>query len=439
MQFAKLKREEFLTWVAGEVVPIGRQWDSDSAPGKGEVAVVGQMNLNDRTHRPLLVVRNEEELQEFFAFVSTYVSTYVPFSAFFRVLSLSEFQEPKKGIPSSIERLKRALVGVVLCDALLDSSRDLSKVHVARCLVSESYAMAKVIIDGKPAHPSRVSQRWRLANRMIRGERRERDDDERLPLWEAIFCAVDAYEGKENFLTTRTLSPHVRDFLRKGSTEALWEAVRLLAPEIGDIQSDMSGPREKRARAFTSAIRSEELMRRGLIGDFVVGYLGVLLAGGAFEYATLMTGLKAIYPTSSLWFGFISGAIETSDVLTAGSTLGRHVLRELDDQSELVASPDYDISYAELWVLGRAAKSVPDIRSKSSDLIKVELFPGTSCYFAVAGAAESSTPKPDDLSKETLIEARRLVARLQRLLHDDLPPAPRDDLFSAPIRRRGRT
>src|SRR5882757_2287918 len=86
---AELTRDEFLGWMSGD---RGTQLDQFPASSRtsreeGGVTLLWDKSEAGNQGQPLIAVPGDE-LRDFFAFVATYVTTFRPYSAFFRIVPI---------------------------------------------------------------------------------------------------------------------------------------------------------------------------------------------------------------------------------------------------------------------------------------------------------------------------------------------------------------
>lgn len=425
MQMRKLERADFLAWLGGAKVG-GLYTHKSLSLVRGEVAVV-EGHFRQGT---LVVVADDEEAIDFFAFVGTYVSTYYPFSAFFRVLTLLEFERTPSMDAIADNALRRAFTGAVICDSLqtVPSAR-IQDVELADVLASEAFSLARAMMSANFSSVEEFSERWHHAASLVA---KIKQPSKRVGL-NSFWYAIESVISSTKRDSPRGVSPlfqrAVLEILRhrKASNE-VWDAFLRLSPSLEQYRADMDGPREKRARAFTNVAQSKNLQGIGEEGDLCVAFLGALLGGASFEYAGLFSGLKVAYPSAALWFGFICGAFEESDVLTAGRSLGRHLSKRLDEHNELSTSPSCDIAFGELRVFARSRNGIAALPTRTAGVVTVELIPGVCAHFA---RGTSSLPMDDQNVYSRLSEVRRLVQQLQRVVTDERVSEPKD-LFSPP-------
>lgn len=92
---ASLSREEFIDWLGRGFTPTPKELTASHLAKSiepGGLALLWENKpdpASPDSPQPVIAVPGRE-MREFFAFVGTYVSTYQPFSAFFRVVPLED-------------------------------------------------------------------------------------------------------------------------------------------------------------------------------------------------------------------------------------------------------------------------------------------------------------------------------------------------------------
>lgn len=408
-----IDRQELLTWL-GRGAPVEKLTTEGSAPKHGEILLLRAVG-HDKD-RPIVIVADENELADLLAFVSTYVSTFSPFSKFFRVMTHRDWRGggTTKSVNSTIQR---ALTGSVICDSIpLSSDRTIDGVSVQDCLFSESFCMAKAFDAARNHDRSAVIERWTFCSRFLSRSNLQVNSTS-LDFWRLIDAALGSNRLKVGS-TQKTIATIILKLIDTGEfNDRVWREILVAYPFLEDVRDSMHGPRETRARAFSTIVRSDAVTGLGAQGDFVVGLLGTLLAGAQVEYSNLIDGLRPMFPNAPKWFGFITGCVHESDVLTAGRSLGRHILSELSRAEEFGEAILADISFEELRLAWGHKRGTSAFRAKNADTIAVSLFPDLTVAFK---RAEDLPKRVSDagMSEEQLLEARHLARRLGVLLDE---------------------
>jgi hypothetical protein len=156
----KLSREEFLTWMGGdhEIVLNDHRRTSKPSHEQGTITLLwDESEVNDAL-QPLIVVP-ADDLRDFFAFVGTYITTFRPYTAFFRVVSteviptLEQLQRPDRDV---VERIARVVAGSAMSEVYLSSGGrpPADTAHLSTLTATLSASLGKRSLQVVPVHPS---------------------------------------------------------------------------------------------------------------------------------------------------------------------------------------------------------------------------------------------------------------------------------------------
>lgn len=342
---ARLSREEFLGWLSKSFYPsIRTAPDGQERLGSDEVLFVWQEKPTatqiDQSN-PVLAVRSDS-LREFFAFTGTYVSTYQPFSAFFRVV-------PTELLPTFLSKrpspdLPNKLLGVVIAEARIQSGERgprPSQISIQAGLATISAAVVNALMTGLDRQLIfKVMKNW-LDTRSLLSLERTRLAAERIgQFWNIVSSAFGSLPLEEAALdrSDRLIVRFISDVMAipEDHDPPLWP--RLIEGSLPDhnVLSRMRDSREDRVRAMDaafSAIRAAKDVDIE-IKEVALGYLASRVAQGAMSYLDLLQPMEAEFPMSSLWFGFFCSLRNDTDVLTVGDCLGRRIVRHLSKGNE---------------------------------------------------------------------------------------------------------
>ena len=171
---ATLSREQFIGWLGGSFAPKPDPLHPNaSLPrlAKEEILLLWQDTGMDGDLKPIIVVR-DQDLQNFFAFTATYVSTFVPFTAFFRVVSLEFVPSMLKATVSGTgSKFPVELVGVAIAEAGMqigERAKTVSDISVLAGHATLSNAMLAALRSGyEPAVVSQIALNWGRARHFL--------------------------------------------------------------------------------------------------------------------------------------------------------------------------------------------------------------------------------------------------------------------------------
>lgn len=425
-----LTREQFVSYLGNKPFKNEPVFGFQK-PKKGGVVVLHEDGALDRV--PVVVVP-ANEMRDFYAFATTYVGTFFPFSAFFRVLP-TEVAEllSFEGSAPPIE-LARSVIGMVLGEAFVQvGGRRLDDISLQACLATQSAVGASVITSGYDPHMVFAAlDRWQTVRAQLNLENSRAISGGIRAAWIHILVGLtDASVGGEGEEIDQAIARLIRGALLGNGTAD----IRDLRDVAGFFPSDLLDfdglSREGRVRAFDKAMdltASLPQLRR----DVVRGYLAAQVAGGSFSYMSMASHASA--PLAPLWFGLFASMHPDTDFLVTANCLGRHVQKRLGQAGSLTSPIDADLSFEECLMLideNRLAR----IRTDQQSVIRVELFPNVVGRFRLDreprrdASSVSAARVPTSGLKQALARALAAIADYEEektsatpLFGDDILP-----------------
>ncbi|MCQ8873089.1 hypothetical protein NP945_14755 [Mesorhizobium sp. LMG17149] len=420
LEGAIVNRKDFVAWIGKQLSPVRvpvsalnfrRNLKADSC------ALIWSKNQVGGNSLPFIVVP-DESLPDFFAFVNTYLLGYSPFSAFFRVIGISVYDEIASD-RSSKEHfwLPQTAVGIAIAEAALRQGgrRLVEAPNVASIRSTLSCALISAAYQLHPNVPlERIASRW-LAIRRGFGE-----DDSNSSV-ERCLTVVGAYIAALSDASASRQSK-LYDAIRQTRTDGVvtaevWRLLVSNIPEFQDIFNKLRGPREERVRVARSAL-IELATRKDRIDlmqlECIAGCVLALVGDGSFQYLPLAVDLGSSLPTSILWFAAWCSLFKATDILEYGGSVGRRVARDVFTPIEFFGAPQCDISSDELLVIRENLK-ISNLNAPDSSLLVVEIFPFVNSIFRLKDSA-FGTGKPN-ISLDDLMEVERLIDRTKLFLN----------------------
>ncbi|MER9617641.1 hypothetical protein [Mesorhizobium sp. M0207] len=444
--FAALDRRSFLDWIAEDSEPRGSAIDSDFEVGHmlgaGMVGLIweGKARGPNNLPSPLLVVA-DDDIRDFLAWTSTYISNYTPFTAFFRVVTAEDVRrfelldDRSSALP---ETMLTALAGVAVAEAVVQmpqSPRTLTSLSVQACQATFSYAALRGLASGlHPADLSELAEAWGRAREITSDISLRLDADSSSMFWMIAVSSLmeDSASTKNRSGTwTEAIEELIRAarFDRPLAGSAAWQQLKVDLPFIGSIEKQFEVSREEQLHTLdrTAQTLIQSSVPRPL-AEAWVGMLASRLSNGSFDYIGVLDSVRDALPSSLLWFALFSSWRPGFDGLVNGRCLGRQVAKEALEQSSIFDVPTADISLREFEIAGRS-RSQDSIRTKVSSIVEVELLPMISSKFRFSRTRE-------DTSRERLPELNipRLRNALMEALQSLEQPEPSRD-FRPPQQR----
>jgi hypothetical protein len=377
------------------------------------------------------------DIREFYAFAVTYLQTYKPFSAFFRVVRtelIADILDEK--LVANTTALPPWCVGPIIAEARgqiggIESVADLS---IQGCLATASMPIALGITRGLSfRHVEALFENW-LSTRQ-----RLTDDVLRIvpaTIWGFWQLVSSSFSPSATQIMDRSLAS-VASFLVEAASDDesypanAWVAVTQELPKARLALDRMTGAREDRVRAFDNALAElvgqdqVDLRRR----ECVAGYLASRVAGGSLRYFALLQAVEDRLPAAQMWFGLFCGIHKDTDVMNIGDCLGRRLSRkETIGRGLLFDQPNADISIDELQLFMTDPRAEIRLRTEQSAVIRIEIFPGVAAAFRKPREwrrLELDT-RTSGAQFEALSELKVLVDRMNRTILRIVEPEQRD-------------
>jgi hypothetical protein len=425
LKAAVMGTEDFLGWVSGGRPSAADDYLSPPALQKklsGKLcAIVTTDDLSDS--RPAVVVVDSRKSREFFAFVSTYIAEFTPFTAYFRVITtddlellMTEFGEFPSG---PRQKLIERFVGVAIVEAALytrarGTSDDGKSISLAAASATYSTAAIQGLRLGPMADVLSIGKGWQSLRSLVGGERLPLDLEGMVRFWNLVRLSL--YGGSAGEMRTEDLNiaMAMRHAIDTGRvTDDVLEELLSLVPDINMRMLSFRGPREQRARAVQEVLSILTNLRDGetQTRECLAGCLLSVLGDGSFKFLPTALSLSSSLPMAPLWFALWSGVQQSSDLMTAFNCLGRRLARDLRSRKDIFSEPVDDISLVELQTASDDLERIP--RGQGSSL-SVEIYPNVSSRQGLSRTALASAVGKD-FQKE-FKELRSLLAQSTAVL-----------------------
>lgn len=401
--------------------PMAIQRFKASELRKGELLVVWR-ERDFPADKSLVIITRDEEYLEFLAWCTTYVGTFVPFTAFFRVLRHSDLEKFKMfdaRRPTISQITLDKMAGIAIAEAAVQTAFRTSKpsnISIQSCQLTFSFAVLRGLNDGlHPAQLIELADAWTTARRTSSDRPLPLDADRAMTFWLLACSALieDDFTRVQENTWMGFISSLIKSTVRTG--KASWQGIDANYRDIREIveryENARELPREQQLRVLDDCIkvlRQHEYPTPLL--EAILGYMMARLSNGSFDYLSLAGEQQAELPCSALWFAFFAIWQKDFDGLTAGSSLGRHLTRYCQSVGDDFSLPRADIALQEYLFVSDRKVPAP-LRSASSSTVFIELLPGVSSAFPNAVRRDDDVPKaPTSLD----------VPRLSRILREAL-------------------
>jgi len=376
-----------------------------NTPHQDEMYLIWEEDPNANDILPAAIIVNDQYVNEFYAWSSTFISTYRPFSAYIRVIPFSSVSNYSSMlIRPLLKNSTDVCAGIILAEAISNLPEKMSKqaLNPLVCASTYSYCLARALGLGLPFQELyNVSQKLSFARKLTSQPLRKLDANNINLVWYVVYY-IFVNTLNNNRLDTlisndiiNKLAKHYNDAnLVKYSIEYILEACieyklsgeisnRLISKlsdfkiESSLIKSEMHETRERRVVCFNNVVSSPEFSKidSNITQSFLVGYLASLLSPGSLVYIDLVTQQLNKYPMALLWYGLFAGLNVDNDVMASFDGLGRRIVRDLLAPSNIFDQPQTDISIEELDVYFTGDNKLLNFRRSYQNHIEIELAP----------------------------------------------------------------
>lgn len=364
-------------------------------PDRG--AVVGHFGLEQSGPLPEFLIVRDEDLNDTYAWVSSYFVGLTPISQWCRIWKQSEFgrldfvSEP---------RLKRRLgpwIGAIIGECLVQANYRISLKDIpgAAALATATFAAARgSAVWGDLLEVEHLAQRYDDLHQRYSSSARTLSGRNLQPLW---FVLSDTQRISRETVGLRAMGEVSRllDEVSLSGVEDFKEVARRAAREFGlrELEGCAQGAQAQRVEAL-DRLASRLLEGPGSpVNDALLGFGASLVDPGAAALPELLRRYAERMPMAPLWLGAFAGAWSPAKVINDNQGLGRLVMKALEATPDLSERPSADISYEELsrW-LGPSGSKRPPVRAMSARNLNVEIIPGVIAPFSLPpeGQTESS-------------------------------------------------
>lgn len=383
--------------------------------------------------RPLMIVVQPEASRRLFGRLAQLRGDFSPLSSWCHVLTPERFGR-LGGLSREVELggHEAAWIGLAIAEALLLADRSVSRLRLAACLATQTYAVARSIGLWPDVSISDVLGQYDQAQSLLKATE---PSSSRLrgilePIWRALSGLSQPSKsyvsgrGQEQALTGALRALAQSRKATEGATEeakaandaqSIYQELTGI-PEAGLLLQLPSMTPELRVQAFDHLVRTLDdsgpnngpSTHRNAIA-FLAGYLATVAAGGSPSLG--LTGdIARKWPEVTAW-AYLVGSIGEQVIWTSGfDGLGRLVGRELTRPLRLDEAPTCDFSVDEALVLVDRKLDDPLVHLKIKQLrvVSVSLYPGANLSIAVLDAQQEVRQLTPAVQREQrlLVEGR---------------------------------
>lgn len=358
--------------------------------------VVGHFGVEPSGPLPEFIIVRDEDLNDTYAWVSSYFNGLTPVSQWCRVWRQSEFGRLDLVTQPHLKARLGSWIGAILGECLVQANYRISLKEIpgSAALATATFAAARgAAVWGDLLEVEDLAKRYDDLHQRYRGHMRTLAGRDLQPLW---FVLSDAQRPIKDASLQRAMS-HITSLLDEAGFRGL-EELKDVARRAGqdfklrELEECAQGSQSQRVEAL------DRLASRLLEGpvspvnDALLGFGASLVDPGVAALPELLRRYSAM-PMAPLWLGAFAGAWSPTKVLNDNQGLGRLVMKALQASPDLYERPSADIAYDELsrW-LGPSGSKRPTVRSMSARTLNIEIIPGVVAPFSLTGEAQIEPP-----------------------------------------------
>jgi hypothetical protein len=394
-----LTREEFVQWLAGSYLPRSSSGYHREF-GVGDIMLVWRDTAGPPDFaNPAIIAVPRDAIRDFFAFTATYVGTYVPFSAFFRVITVESLREVEsQAHRPNLATIHEEFVAVAIAEAYLQSggAQPVQDISIQAGLATLSGVMIAGLARGYDRDRlQRIPLYWRKARNAFNSESLKIDPDQLAGFWDPVLDILLNPDSRRTLDgSLRPIANFVRSQLANGLgiDSSVWRGlIEILPNAMHSLMQEGLVSREDQVKNLDYAtkvlIESEGVAP--LLREVVAGFALARVSGGSLSHLDLCSPFFDKLPRAVLWYALFAGCWKGNTVLSDAECLGRRLSRQLFTWSDIFSAPSSDISYLELnSLLERDIR--PRFRTLQQTVTSVELLPGVNARIRT---------RPDIISK----------------------------------------
>lgn len=421
---AVLDRKAFVEWLSGNSLLRASSGIANARLAPGSIMMVWESNSGPPSLRnvPLISVP-KSQMRDFFAFTSTYVSTYAPFSAFFRVVPselLSQILDVT--VAQNEIRIPEEIVSVAIAEAYVQTGGNVSpdKLSIQAGLATVSSSVIAALSNGYTGRErlDTVLSNWALARDLLVYDQLKVTPDAVAPFWlpllnamDGVSRAVDIGEAHDSY--GRAVSFVRRQLIEGFSVESsAWRELTRDFPEaVRSLGDERSIARERQVENidFATALLLDAPRAQPLLREVVAGFLIARLSGGSLEYLRLCDPFLDRMPRAVLWFAFFASLQRNSNVMSFADCLGRRLARQLFAWSGPFSSPVCDIGFYELEAQALDKKQLGNFRKDQQNITLVELLPGVTARYRMSRETSKTVSEGGAVVDRNLLNHLRIT------------------------------
>ncbi|PZV39651.1 hypothetical protein [Mesorhizobium kowhaii] len=423
MKTRRLSREEFVNWIAeaADGLPTLPRDIALRGSRPNDVTLVWPEHQSDA--RPVICVA-ESQLQDLFAFVSTYSTNLRPYTAYFRVIPLELIDILDNGAREhrNETRLARMIAGASIAEAWLAAARQSGRPsNVVPLLQSSlSSALGQVVLAGYNDLAFDWVQREWIETRAGLGDNMSDQNCEGISLaWRLVLAAMTTLSQAFLDRSGKLIATFIADAVEAKSVRpSMLRSLSVIAgPEL-DLVKLLAAPREERISRFNATIADfKSSGARGLQAEFLAGLMLAIAGNGSFDMIRSAREFDGWLDGAATWFGICAALFDESNVLAYANSAGRRVVRDLLRRDDPFGLPSRDIASTEFRFLETNKSDVFQLGAYGPGSVEVEILPNVATRILSRDSGQSGRSAEErEMLLRTMDEMSHLAERARRIL-----------------------
>ena len=377
---------------------------------------------NDGLTLPVAIRPALDDAEGLFAEIATYFPSFVPVTAYARVLSgavpTDQLHLSGETRPELTSLEIRSAVGLIVGELLTASAKNVKApaehVSYGASRRTLAYAVYRSAAINRASPSSHTVERW-LRLREIVGM------ESPIELAASIAWITSLQRNVPNAdKFEESLQSSLADVVcGRRPVSSFGKSLASSIDGVGQHIDAMRGPFDERAAAFDKLVRVViGTIPSGELGSIYIAYFCNEILAGSLSHFGLLAPLLGRFPTVVLWYGLFASLSEKFEWNSLYAGLGLKVARDLVQPFSLKTRPTCDISFEELEVLSRLTLKSDVLKPEHPRVCSVELWPGVEVLVRIGIDDEARAPVGEN-SRRAEEDARRDYL-LKNLLLDAL-------------------
>jgi hypothetical protein len=405
---------------------------SDIRLGTSGIAAYWKDEPSKSSSLPTGVVVRSEDLEDFIAWVATYVPLR-PFTAFCRVVDPTVIDYFYNSHPVSSISFEDCFLGIILAECARNQGNK-TQFTLADFSGTLSFCLTRSVALGVREEAGEwIERQWARTKELISSPNESGDTASVLRIFR-LARALDTFTlvaSEEEQIILQC----ARDIAQSGEIgRDNWFRLTSWNPQLSRSLEIQKLPREGRIQLLR---RTAELTwgERDPRAPFVIGYLGSAVAPGTFDHYRTVLEFEPKLRGVLLWYGFCAGLHRRNSLQLFSEGLGRRIAREFERPDSIYARPYCDVAVTELDVLMRTGKPL-DLRLGAPGTIEIELAPCVTTTRSFATEEQTRRPENIDGMLRELDYKLQELSRLRSRIGRAIRPSEQQILYSDPSKAK---